>query len=307
MGWGKFRDKVKGTVSRSLGRLDDSVRKAAENPLKGAADYAKRAALGFGGVVGDVMLGYPIWNEGESLTAQSLWGSSDTRNKAWGDPAGVAAGRQEDRDIAAEEAAMRAEAARVQKMIDDMGAVYGIGTSPEAISNARRMSDIIGSQVGGVGAQGAQQLSGDLYQQLQQIQSMFSRSGMTGSGLEQQGIQDALAQYAGQRTGLGSQLEQLRGGLYDTMRGRMQTAQEGIAKGQKITSDMAIRDQISQLNAALASSSGLPGVMSGLTGAAGQGANALLMRAGGASPDALNRALESMRYNYNLSPEAPKG
>lgn len=303
MGWGKITRKIRNAVRRAGSTIDDSLRKAADNPIKGLADYAKRGILGGGGFALDMATGYPIWSEGQSLGASSLWGSSDTRNKAWGDPAGVAEGRQDDRDDAAKEQAMRAEAARVQKLIDQMGTIYGIGSSSEAISNARRMSDIIGSQVGGAGAQGASQLSNDLYQQLQQIQSMFSRSGMTGSGLEQQGIQDALAQFAARRAGLGSQLEQLRGGLYDTMRGRMQAAQEGIAKGQNITSDMAIRDQISQLNAALASSSGLPGALSGIAPAVGQGANALLMRAGGASPDALNRAFESMGYNYSLSPD----
>jgi hypothetical protein len=203
---------------------------------------------------------------------------------------------------AEQQALIEQQKAQIAENVQRTGAVYGYGSSPEAQANAMRLGDIIGSQVQGQGAQAASGMSAGLQQQLQQLSSMFARSGMTGSGIEQQALQEAIARYGANRSSLGTSLEGLRQSLYDSIRSRSQAAQEATAQGQNIAPDAMYRDQINSLNSALMQSplsSGLDGMAAGVN----TGTNAILSRAGGASPQALQEALAGMGYNYNITGE----
>jgi len=225
-----------------------------------------------------------------------LWGGSRARNEQWGDPLAINATRDEEQMIADQQAQIAEQKRIMDENIARTGAIYGYGSSPEAQQNAARLGDIIGSQVQGAGGAQASALSGDLQQQLQQISSLFARSGMSGSGLEQQAIRDAVGRYGAQRSGLGTSLEGLRQSLYDQLRGRSQSAQQAVARGQNVSQDAMYRDQINSLNQAL-SASPLSSTLNGVAGAVNTGSNALISRARGASPEMLAELMQGFQYD----------
>lgn len=276
----------------------DQWKEFTDNPGEKLGDYAKSALTGGAGFILDVATLAPLWNGGRSMGYDSMFGGSRDRNDAWGDVAGVNARRDMEAQEAEQQRLIEEQQRQIAENVKRTGAVYGFGSSPEAQANARRLGDIIGSQVQGQGGQAAAGMSADLQQQLQQLSAMFARSGMTGSGLEQQSLQEAIAGYGARRSSLGTSLEGLRQSLYDTLRSRSQSAQEAAAGGQNIAPDAMYRDQIASLNTALTQSP-LASGLEGIAGGVNTGANAVLARVGGASPEALQRALDSMRYEYN--------
>lgn len=276
----------------------DLAQKWVNNPGEMASDLSKRTVTGALGFGMDLFTGAPLWNGGKSMGYESMFGDKTQRNDVWGDPMGANARRDLEADETAQQQLIDQQKAKIAENVSRTGAIYGYGSSPEAQANAMRLSDIIGSQVQGQGSASASGMSQDLQQQLQQLSAMFARSGMTGSGLEQQSLNEAIASYGSRRSTLGTNLEGMRQQLYDSLRGRSQAAQEAVAKGQDVAPDAMYRDQINTLNRALsgsALSSGLEGLASGVN----TGTNAILARAGGASPQALEDLMRQMIYQYN--------